>query len=392
MKVVQLCSYCGYGSVGKICQALSECLTKKGIENYVLYSRKNSNYPLAYRYSKHSSAKLQSLKSRILGNYGFNSEHDTYRLINKFEEIEPDIVHIHNIHSHDCNIEVLFDYFRMKKTKIFYTFHDCWAFTGYCMYFDTVGCEKWKTQCEKCPLHKKFSWIFDRSKELYERKKALFSELDLTIITPSAWLSMLTKESFLGNYPIKVINNGINLSVFKPYDSNFRGNYNLKDKFIILGVAMTWEDRKGLNTFVKLAKDLDDHFQIVMVGTNETDDKKLPDNIISIHRTKSQKELAEIYSAADIFVNPTMEENFPTVNIESIACGTPVITYDTGGSKEMLDDKCGIVVPRGDYKSLLLTISSYAKTNKILKSDCVERAKMYNQDDKYLEYLAIYNL
>ena len=392
MKIVQINSTCESGSIGKICKAVSQLLTKNNIENYILYTIGHSDYPLGINCGSGLETRWYALKARICGDYGFNALRSTKRILRELDRISPDIVHIHNIHSHDCDFSELFQYFKERRIKVFYTFHDCWAFTGYCMYFDAVNCNKWKTGCYDCPQRRKFSWFFDKSKELYEKKKQSLAGLDLTIITPSEWLANLTKESFLKNYQVRTINNGIDLAVFEPSVSDFRKHYNIEGKFVILGSASVWEERKGLDTFINLSKQLSNDFCIVLVGTTTKIDKILPNNIISIHRTESQKQLAEIYSTADVLVNPTMEENFPTVNIESIACGTPVITYDTGGSAEMLNEQCGIVVKKGDFKSLLSEIISLQSGKRFNLSSCVNRAREYNQNLKFDEYLKLYNI
>ena len=390
MKIVQINATCGTGSIGKICRAVSELLTVKGIENYILYTQGVSDYNLGINCGNPKDSKRYAIESRLLGNYGFNAKSNTERIIKELKRISPDVVHIHNIHSHDCNFSTLFRYLKENHIKVFYTFHDCWAFTGYCMYFDAVNCEKWKSTCCNCPQKKKFSWFFDRRSELQQLKKDALKDLDLTIITPSEWLAGLTRESFLGSYPIKVINNGIDLGIFKPTPSDFRTKYHIEDKFILLGIASRWEVRKGLDTFIKLSKQLDESYQIVLVGTTPELDKTLPSNIISIHRTEGQKQLAEIYTAADVLVNPTMEENFPTVNIESIACGTPVITYNTGGSAEMLDTNTGKVVEKGNFTSLLTTIKDTRTNYNFLSRDLLQRASMYAQYDRYMEYVNLY--
>lgn len=392
MKVIQINSVCGKGSTGKICVAVSQLLNEKGIENYILYSGGNSSYSQGIKYQKEFYTKIQALKSRIFGNYGFNSKSSTKKIIRRIKEINPDIIHLHNIHSHDANLTLLFKYLKKSKKKLFWTFHDCWAFTGYCAYFDLVECDKWKTECHKCPQKKYYSWFFDRSKKLFNKKRELLNGLDLTIITPSKWLADLVKQSFLRDYPVKVINNGIDLSIFKPTESDFREKYNLQDKFILLGVAFGWEKRKGLDVFVELSKRLDERFQIVLVGTDDNVDKLLPKNIISIHRTQNQTELAEIYSSADLFINPTREENYPTVNMESVACGTPVITFNTGGSPEMLDEICGIVVPKNDIDRLEKEILKVFTERPFGVDDCLNKAKQFEKDKKFKEYILLYNL
>jgi len=390
MKVLQINSACGKGSTGKICVAVSELLNEKGIENYILYSSGNSDYSQGIKYQGAFYTKIQALKSRVFGNYGFNSARSTRRLIREIEKINPDIVHLHNIHAHNCNLSLLFKYFKKANKKLFWTFHDCWAFTGYCPHFDMFGCDKWQSECGKCPQKRYYSWFFDKSKKLFDKKKKLFIGLDLTIITPSKWLGELVKQSFLKDYPVKVINNGIDLNIFKPTESNFKEKYNIKDKFILLGVAFGWGVRKGLDVFIELSKRLDERFQIVLVGTDDSVDKQLPKNIISIHRTQNQTELAEIYTSADLFVNTTREENYPTVNMESVACGTPVLTFNTGGSPEMLDETCGMVVPKNDIDRLEKEILRVFVDRPFDKEDCLSKAKQFNKDDKFREYIELY--
>ena len=392
MKIVQINATCGVGSTGKICVGISKVLAENDIENYVFYGSSSNGYEYGIQYSNHKYIKLQALKSRVLGNFGFNSKTSTKTIIAHLESIKPDIVHLHNIHSHDCNLEMLFKYFKEKKQKLVWTFHDCWAFTGYCPHFTMMKCDRWKNECSNCVQRREFSCFCDRSRSLFKRKKSLFSGLDLTIVTPSQWLADLVKQSFLKDYPVKVINNGIDLEVFKPRESDFRKKYNLENKKILLGVAFDWGKRKGLDVFVELSKRLDsDKYQIVLVGTNESIDKQLPGNIISIHRTQNQTELARIYSAADVFVNPTREENYPTVNMESLACGTPVVTFRTGGSPEMLDETSGSIVDCDDTDALEKEIVSICANKPYSEEVCTNHSMGFDQNMKYKEYLQLYN-
>lgn len=392
MKIVQMNATCGAGSTGKICVAISKLLTSSGMENYILYTYGKSDYPLGVRYSCKAYIKLQALKSRILGNYGFNSELATMRLIRLLDQMQPDIIHLHNIHGHDCNLSMLFRYVKRKKIKIMWTFHDCWAFTGLCTHFDYVKCEKWKKTCMNCPQRKGCSWFFDRSGSMQNRKKTLFSGLDMTIVTPSQWLAELVKQSFLKDYPVKIIHNGIDLSVFRPTSSNFREKYGIApEKKILLGVAFGWGARKGLDVFIDLAHRLDpDHYQIVLVGTDETTDEQLPENIISIHRTQNQAELAEVYTAADLFVNPTREENYPTVNMEALACGTPVLTFRTGGSPEILDETCGAVVACDDVDAMEQEIIRICAEAPYSEAACLKRAEGLDHNQRFEEYIHLY--
>ena len=391
MKVVQINSVCGSGSTGKICVAVSEMLTVNGIENYIFYASGKSDYPLGRKYMASWEIKFYALISRILGNYGFVSKISTRRLLKMLDEISPDIVHLHNLHSHNIELRTLFRYLKKKNVKVFWTFHDCWTFTSYCMYFDMVYCNQWKKGCEKCPQYKKYSWIFDRSKWLYSKKKELFLGIDLTIITPSEWLASLVKESFFKEYPIKVIHNGVNLDVFVPTPSSFRALYGIsEDRFVLLGVAFDWGKRKGLDVFVKLAEMLDEKYQIVLVGTNDELDKRLPRNIITIHRTHRQNELAEIYSAADLFVNPTREEVLGLTNIEANACGTPVVTFKTGGSPECIDKTSGSVIERDDIEGLICEIKRICVDKPYSIDACVNKSKDFEMNLKFNDYIRLY--
>lgn len=391
MKIVQINTTCGIGSTGKICVGISEVLTENNIENYILYSCQTNGYRLGKSCSNNMYVKWQAIKAKIKGNYGFNSKMATKKMIKYLDEIEPDIVHLHNIHGHDVNIEILFEYLKKKEIKILWTFHDCWALTAYCPYFTQIKCDKWKNTCSKCPQKRQYLWFVDRSFEMYNKKKKLLEGLDLTIVTPSKWLKKIVKESFLAGYPVKVINNGINFQVFRPTKKTLREKYNVaKDVKIVLGVAFEWDKRKGLDVFNELAVRLGKEYQIVLVGTNQQVDKQLAANIISIHRTQNQLELAEIYSSADVFVNPTKEENFPTVNIEALACGTPVLTFNTGGSPEILDTTCGKVVECEDIDELYRWIIEISQKNLFDEQKCVERALQFDYKEKFQEYIELY--
>ncbi len=391
MKIVQINTTCGIGSTGKICVSIGELLDKNGTDNYILYSGSGKEQKNAIQIAGRNYIKLQAAKARIFGNWGFNSKIATKKIIRCLKEIQPDIVHLHNIHSHDCNLSLLFKYFKKTKQELFWTFHDCWAFTGYCTHFIFEKCDKWKTSCQNCPQRKRYSAFFDRSKVLFKKKRELFKGLDLTIVTPSDWLANLVKQSFFKEYPIKVIHNGIDLNVFKPTPSAFREKYGIeKDTYIILGVAFGWGKKKGLDVFVELSKRLDNRFQIVLVGTDEKTDSKLPANIISIHRTQNQRELAEIYTAADVFVNPTKEEVLGLVNIEALACGTPVITFDTGGCPECISKECGMTIPCDDVDALYHAIVHSFKNRHFGESVCRERAKSFDLAEKFGEYVDAY--
>ena len=393
MKVVQINSTCGVGSTGKICISISEMLTKENIENYIVYSSEKSDYPLGYKCANKPYIKFQALKSRIFGNNGFNSKKITRKTILFLKKIHPDIVHLHNLHSHNINLTQLFSFLKKENIRVVWTMHDCWAFTGYCPHFAFIACNQWIRECISCPQYKTTSWFFDRSRNVYRRKKAAETGVkNLTIVTPSQWLADLVKQSFLKDYPIKVIHNGIDLNVFKPTPSDFRKKYGISEnKSILLGVAFGWGVRKGLDVFIELAHRLNkEKFQIVLVGTDNNVDKQLPQEIISIHRTQNQAELAEIYSAADLFVNPTREEVLGLVNIEANACGTPVVTFRTGGSPECISEKTGSVTGYNDIDAMQKEIERICETKPFSKEDCITRAKEFDENVRFKEYLELY--
>lgn len=390
MKIVQINTTCGIGSTGKICTGISQLLTANFIENYILYSSMTNGYELGIPCSNAQYIKTQAIKSKLFGSYGFYSKQATQTIIKELERIQPDIVHIHNIHGHDCNIELLFNFFKEKRIKLIWTFHDCWAFTGYCTYFTVSNCNKWQNNCYSCIQRNQYSWIFDKSEKLYTKKKFLFSDLDLTIVTPSNWLANLVKKSFLKNYPIEVIHNGIDTFLFKPYSSDFRDKYNINNKKIILGVSFEWSKRKGLDVFEHLATKLSDDYQIVLVGTNNKIKNLISDKIIAINYTKNQKELAEIYASANVFVNPTREDNFPTVNIEALACGTPVVTFNTGGSPECIDDTCGSVVEYDNIDAIEREIIRICTKKPYNREQCLIKSREFDKNERFKEYLKLY--
>lgn len=385
-KVVQINSECGRGSTGKIAVSISRLLSEKGIENYIFYSGNHkSTYPYGKMISGKSSIRIHQILSRLWGDQGFHSSFATKRLIKEIKKIQPDVIVLHNLHGYYLNLKLLFRFLKQYNKPIYWTLHDCWAFTGHCTHFTVEKCDKWKNGCYACPKRSAYpySWFWDRSKKLYARKKNLFTSLkQLTLITPSQWLADLVSQSFLRSYPVKVIHNGINLDVFQPTASDFRKEYDIGDRKIILGVAAVWSYYKGLDAFLELHKRLDpNRFQIVLVGTDDKIDRQLPGGIISIHRTQNQKQLAEIYSAADVFVNPTREENYPTVNMEAIACGTPVVTFNTGGCAEIVSNQIGMVVTSNSIDELEeKIIQAVSKEWGMLQDlSCFDEIKRYNE-------------
>lgn len=384
-----------YGSTGSIVLDLKEQIEKAGHQARLAYPEVHINrtgFKDDIVIKGVLSRKINHFLEKLTGFQGCFSWFKTIKLIRDIKEYEPELIHVHILHKVNLNLGMLFRYFKESNIPIVWTFHDCWAFTGQCPHFTMVKCDKWKTGCYKCPQYKNYPevWV-DRTKAMWRLKKKWFTSVkDMIIVTPSQWLADLVKQSFLKEYPVRVINNGIDLEVFRPRKSNFRDSYNIGDRKMILGVAAQWNERKGIDVFIELSKQLDKCYVIVLVGTNDDIDRALPPNIISIHATTNREELAEIYTVADVFVNPTREDNFPTVNLEALACGTPVITFDTGGSPESLDDTCGIVVPCGDVDGLIQQIRKICFDDAKSRDDCLKKVKIYDKDKKYKAYLNLY--
>ncbi len=397
MRVLQINSVVNSGSTGRIAEEIGETAIVAGWESYIAYARNDrSSQSETIKIGNDWDIKMHGLQTRLFDRHGLGSRSATLELVEKIEKIKPVIIHLHNIHGYYINIEILFKYLQNTKIPVVWTFHDCWPITGHCAHFTFVGCEKWKTQCFSCPQKTEYpaSWLIDRSENNYNLKKNLFTSLsNLTLVPVSKWLSGILKESFLQKYPIKVIPNGINTEVFKPsIESDFRIRHRLENKFILLGVASIWSPRKGLKDFIALSKLLDSDYQIVLIGLTKKQISQLPENILGFGRIESVEELAEVYAASDVYVNPTYQDNFPTTNLESLACGTPVITYETGGSPEAIDELTGIMVEQGKINKLLEAINQIKEKGKQFYSEaCVQRAhRLYRKEDRYREYIELY--
>lgn len=368
MKILMINVVCGIKSTGRICTDLAVALEKQGHEVKIAYGREEvpeQFQKYAVRIGNDLDVKLHALKARLFDAAGFGSKKVTRKFIEWIKNYDPDVIHLHNIHGYYINIEVLFDYLRACGKKIIWTLHDCWAFTGHAAFCEAANCEKWETGCNKCPKKNDYPVsILDKSTENWRKKKAILAGIPgLQIVTPSQWLANLVKRSYLKNYEVVVIHNGVDTSIFKPTDSDLKKELGIENKRVVLGVAALWEERKGLNDFLELSKLLDNSvYQIILVGLSRKQIDDLPQTIIGIERTHSVRDLAAYYSLADFFVNPTYEDNYPSVNIEAIACGTPVITYDTGGSGESAK-YYGIVISEKSAKELSQIITNGVVSN-----------------------------
>ena len=349
---------CGIRSTGRICTDLATSLEAEGHEVKIAYGREHvpEQYrKYAVRIGSDIDVNLHGLKARIFDADGLGSRFATRKFLKWVDGYNPDIIHLHNLHGYYINVPLLFDYINTKNKKIIWTFHDMWPFTGHSGTCDMHNCERWKQGCGKCPAYKEYPTSFrDKSNDNFKWKRKCFSKVqDMTIVTPSRWLAGLVKQSFLGNKKIEIIPNGIDIKQFKPLVNDFKEFYGIQNKILLLGCTSSWGKGKGLYDFYTLAEKLDDRFKVVLVGLNKSQMEDIPNNILGIERTNSIKELVQIYSAADIFINLTYADNYPTVNLEALACGTPVITYKTGGSTECLDGNNGRCFEKGDVSSVI---------------------------------------
>jgi glycosyltransferase involved in cell wall biosynthesis len=386
----------GTGSIGRIVHDLQVLLLVRGHQSLAAFGREPA---LVDGQSIRIGGRLDNYRhvarTRLFDTHGFGSVSATKLFIAKIIELKPDLIHLHNLHGYYLHIGLLFEYLKKAGKPVFWTLHDCWAFTGHCTYFDMVGCNRWQSECYDCPAKSDYpkSILLDRSRWNYRQKKEIFNDVpDLTITTPSAWLGNLVKASFLQKYPVVVIHNGIDMNVFKPTQSDFRRRHDLVNQFVLLGVASSWVDRKGYKYFVELAKQLRPDEKIVLVGVTKRQIKDLPPGFVGIAKTHSTQELAEIYSAADVLINPTLEDNFPTTNLEALACGTPVVTFNTGGSPESLDEGCGLVVAQRDLQGLLAAIATVRKKGReSYATHCQKRVEdWFNKDERLLDYVKLY--
>lgn len=397
MKIVQVNTVCGTGSVGRIVVDLYKTSQARDYKCYVAYGRGSAPADIeGYLIGNKKDFYFHVLRNFFRGESGFGSKNVTKRFLAWLDEVKPDVIHLHNIHGFYLQVEDLFAYLKKREVKVIWTLHDCWPFTGHCAYFDYAQCDKWKDGCHHCKQHRKaypYAIFKDNSKKAYLNKKSAFLGVkDLTIVTPSEWLKEIVKQSFLGEYPVVVIPNGIDLKQFCP--TEYTGDLISKEKKIVLGVANIWETRKGLSYFEKLVNTLPKEYQIVLVGVSKAQKKQLSskypqDRMVLIERTSNVSELAAIYTRADVYVNFTLEDNFPTTNLEALACGTPVVTFDTGGSKESLDESCGVVVPKHDFDTAVAGIKEVCEgTPK--KRECLARAAMYAKEVRFAEYMDLY--
>ena len=401
MKILQINTGVNLGSVGRRAEDMGCKLIENGHESYIAISSR-TNRPSKSNLiviGNKFDVMLHGIKSRLFDRHGFGSRIPTLKFIEQIKKINPDIIHLRNLHGYYLNIEVLFNYLKEADIPVVWTFHDCWPITGHCSFFDKVNCYKWKTECNNCPNLSGYpsSMGFDNSKQNYYDKKKLFNSVKtMHLIGPCKWMVDFIKESYLSSYNSEVIYNGINTEVFSP---NLKNGAELKNKLgiekfrIILGSANIWDWRKGLQDFVELNKLIDkSNTKIILIGLTEDQIKALPKDMMGIKRTDSIEQLASFYNIADVFVNPTYVDNFPTTNLEALSSGTPIVTYKTGGSPEAIDQETGFAVEKGDIQELFNRVGEILVNGKDSYIDkCRNRGfTRFNRDITVENYYNLY--
>ena len=393
-KLVQINAYSGSGSIGRIAGQIGLAAEAAGWDCCMVsgtrYSRPG---PLKeIRFDTAWTESLHALYSLLCDAHGRGSFFATLRLIRKIRRLQPDLIHLHNVHGYYLNVRLFFNFLKKSGIPVVWTLHDCWTMTGHCAHFEPAGCLRWQTECYACPLKQAYpkSLFADASRRNFRWKKALFTSLEnLHIVTVSQWLAEIVSRSYLKDYPLQVVRNGIDLKVFRPVSSDLRERLDIGERKVILGVSSVWYPEKGMAEFFRLSENPE--YRVIMIGVTEAQQKSFPETVVTIRRTHSPEELAAYYTMADVFVNPTYNDSFPTVNLEALACGTPVITYRTGGSPEAVDAATGRVVERGDYEGLLSAIAEVCAQPKPVAACRRAAETKFDMDRCAARYVEIYD-
>ena len=398
-RLLQINVVCNSGSTGKIAEGIGNLAMDRGWESYVAWGRwANPSKSHSFRIDRDLDIKTHGLITRLFDGEGLGSVCATKKLLRRMEEINPSVVQIHNLHGYYVNYPLLFQYLSEKKIPTFLTLHDCWIFTGHCVHFASIGCEKWKTGCGHCPNLKSYpkSWIMDHSARNWELKKRYLSGCDnLTLIPVCDWMHGLLEESFLKDKKIVTLLNGVNLELFHPTQVNEkllnRHGIDLH-KHILLAVSNFWDKTKGLEDIFMLRQLLPKEYQMVVVGHHDGID--FPEGILGINHTENQNELRDLYSAADMLINPTHADTFPTTNLEALACGTPVVTYDTGGCGECVgaSSDYGVLVKSNTPAEMAEAVITMVNTSKTTFNEaCRKKAEMdFDEIKQFRKYIDLY--
>lgn len=395
MRVFQLNTFCGVKSTGRIAAEIAKLVQSDGGECRIGYGVPGisaDSEPFAYRIGTPMERKLHGAMRKLLDAEGCGSILGTEQLIREMRHFSPDLIHLHNLHGCYLNLDRLFCELARLNKPVVWTLHDCWPFTGHCAYFDYAGCDRWQTQCRDCPQKAGYPTCIglSRAKQNFERKKQIFTQLqNLTFVAPCQWMTQPLGRSFLNHYPVRVIPNGVNLEVFKPVSSDLRSQYDIGEKKLVLSVASEWDERKGLRYLLEARQKLGTEYCFAVIGLSEQQAADLPEGMIGLPHTANATELAAWYTAADCLANPTMEDNMPMVNLEALACGTPIAVFETGGCPEAVGD-CGLIVPQGDVQALCDAIRQLCDMKPAISARCLERAKEFDSQKTFQSYLELY--
>lgn len=398
-KILQINSVVNTGSTGRIVEKISDKVIVRGWKSYIAYGRgaNNNSKSNFLKIGGPFNSLIHGFTSYFFDLHGRGSDLATKSFIKTIERINPDIVHLHNIHGYFLNYVLLFEYLNKRKGAVVWTLHDCWSFTGHCAYFSDINCNKWEKQCYSCPKINYYpkSIFKDNSKNNFQMKKLLFPKIEnLEIVCVSKWLAGLVERSFFSEKKIRVINNGVDLNDFYPRSElqNIRAKYGFGQKRVLLGVATSWDKRKGLTDYIALSGKLNYDYLIVLVGLKKNAARNLPKNIIGIERIEDVHELAKLYSCAEIVLNLSYQETFGMTTVEGFACGTPGIVYDATASPELITEDTGIIVKPGNIEEIAAAIQKIVmKEKKDYSISCLQRAReMYDAEKKYNEYVGLY--
>ena len=395
MKVFQLNTYCGIKSTGRIVLSIAQQLEEHGDACFIGYGVpeiSEESRPFAYKIGGKLSRKVHGAIRKLMDMEGYGSILPTFILLKKINQYKPDIIHLHNIHGCYLNHRILFSYIRKHHIPVVWTLHDCWPFTGHCAYYDAAECEQWKTECKNCPQQLNYPVCIglDGSARNYRRKKALFNMPEqIRFAAPCHWMKQQLEKSFLKKYPAAVIVNGIDTDTFKPAESDLREQWHIGNRKLVLGIASEWDERKGLSYLLEAAKQLGSDYIFAIIGLSESQTAVLPENAMAVPSTHDARVLAMWYSAADCLANPTLEDNMPTVNLEALACGTPVVAFDTGGCAEAIGN-CGCVVPKKDVHAFCQKLTEYCALKADITEQCLYRAKQFQMARMGEQYIKLY--
>ena len=398
-KLLQINITANWGSHGRIAEGIAQQAISQGWESHIAYGRwANASQSQLFRIGSMADEYLHVAATRLTDSHGLHSRRATRKLISYIHALRPDVIHLHNIHGYYLNYPLLFQFLSGAGIPVVWTLHDCWSFTGHCAHFMTVGCKRWMTECHHCPLKRAYpqSFLLDASARNYQRKRKAFLSVTRTVIvTVSQWLDDVVSESFLNALPRRLIYNGIDMSRFciLPDGKGVLRKYGIPtDRHIVLGVASKWYRQKGIDDFFRLRRMLADDFSVVLVGLDKKQAKALPAGIIGVQRTDDVGELARLYSEASVFFNPTWEDNFPTTNIEALACGTPVVTYRTGGCPEAINDRNGCVVEQGDIEAAVAAVKRLCNADRdSVRQECRQSVvHRFDQQERFKEYIDLY--